>query len=138
MNDKTFCKRDAEGLTYAGDHLLIELWGAQNLTDPVYIQEALEACAQAAKTTILHSYYHPFGPNQGVSGATIISESHISIHTWPEYSFASIDCYMCGDCDVKATLPIIEEKFCPTEMETQIIKRGFNLTREGKNERVAL
>lgn len=110
---------------YAGKHLLVELRSTQYLNNAMHIQAIIEECAKAANATILHSYYHPFGLNQGVSGVTVISESHISIHTWPEYNFASIDCYMCGGCDPQAILPVIKERFRPTQMNTKIIKRGF-------------
>lgn len=132
MNEKQFIKVDPHGSIYAGDHLLIELTGAQRLTDAAYIQKVIETCAKEAKATVLHSYYHPF-LNQGVSGVTIIAESHISIHTWPEYCFASIDCYMCGCCDPNTILPVIEEKFRPAQMNTQMIRRGLNFMKRFLN-----
>ena len=40
--------------------------------------------------------FHKFAP-QGVSGVVIISESHLTIHSFPEHGYASIDVYTCGD-----------------------------------------
>ena len=117
-------KSDGHGNAYAGDHLLIELWEAHDLTDPAHIQEALETSARAAGATVIHSYYHPFGEGQGVSGVTILAESHISIHTWPERAYAAIDVFMCGDCDPRRTLPVIESAFRPGRVETRLFKRG--------------
>ena len=117
-------KVDARGNHYAGDHLLIELWDAHDLGDATLIQRTLEAAARAAEATVLHSYYHHFGPDQGVSGMTILAESHISIHTWPERAYAAIDVFMCGDCDPLRTLPIIKQGLRPGRVETRLLRRG--------------
>jgi len=41
------------------------------------------------------SCFIPLNPH-GVSGVIVIAESHLAIHTWPEFNFASIDIYTCG------------------------------------------
>ena len=99
MNDSSLdhFKTAADGARYAGDHLLIEFWGAEHLKEPEYICRALEDGARAAGATILHSHFHHFGDGQGVSGVTVLAESHITIHTWPEVGYAAIDVFMCGD-----------------------------------------
>src|SRR5689334_8282713 len=61
-----FVEKDGE--KFAGTHLLIDLWGAQNLTDLEHIDSALREAALAAGATILHSHFHHFEPNGGVSG----------------------------------------------------------------------
>jgi S-adenosylmethionine decarboxylase len=118
-------KSDGGGNTYAGDHLLVELWDADCLGDAPYIQAALERAARAAQATVVHSHYHPFGEGMGVSGVTILAESHISIHTWPERGYAAIDVFMCGNCDPLLTLPVLEEAFRPGRVETHLIQRGL-------------
>ncbi|HLJ04876.1 MAG TPA: adenosylmethionine decarboxylase, partial [Acetobacteraceae bacterium] len=85
-----------DGVKFAGTHLLLDLWGASNLTDPELIDRALRDAAEAANATILHSHFHHFGPDGGVSGVVVLAESHISIHTWPERDFAAVDIFMCG------------------------------------------
>jgi S-adenosylmethionine decarboxylase proenzyme len=50
-----------------------------------------------AGATILSNSFHSFPPYGGVSGVVIIAESHFSIHTWPEYCYAAIDIFTCGD-----------------------------------------
>src|SRR5258708_7150751 len=52
--------------------------------------------AKAAQCHIVDVVFHNFNPH-GISGVVVIAESHLAIHTWPEYSFASIDIYTCGD-----------------------------------------
>ena len=87
---------EKDGVKFAGTHLLLDLWGASNLTDPELIDRALRDAAEAAGATILHSHFHHFGPDGGVSGVLVLAESHISIHTWPERDFAAVDIFMCG------------------------------------------
>ncbi|HBI26269.1 MAG TPA: adenosylmethionine decarboxylase, partial [Peptococcaceae bacterium] len=45
---------------------------------------------------VRESVFHKFSP-QGVSGVVIISESHLTIHTWPELGYAAVDVFTCGD-----------------------------------------
>ncbi|MGR8949272.1 MAG: adenosylmethionine decarboxylase [Gammaproteobacteria bacterium] len=117
-------KEDDNGLIYAGDHTLIELWGAKNLTDPEYIAASLRQAARAAGATILHDHFHHFGEKQGVSGVVILAESHISIHTWPERAYAAIDIFMCGNCDPRDSLVVIEQRFEPASTHVNNILRG--------------
>ena len=99
---------EKDGVKFAGTHLLLDLWGAHNLTDPAAIDRALRDAAEAANATILHSHFHHFGPDGGVSGVLVLAESHISIHTWPERDFAAVDVFMCGACDPRLSIPVLQ------------------------------
>jgi S-adenosylmethionine decarboxylase len=66
---------EKDGVKFAGTHLLLDLWGASNLTDPGLIDRALRDAAEAADATILHSHFHHFGPDGGVSGVVVLAES---------------------------------------------------------------
>ncbi len=117
-----FIERD--GVRYAGDHLLLELWEAVNLDDPATIEKALLQGAGDAGATVLHSHFHHFSPYGGVSGVVVLAESHISIHTWPEKAYAAIDIFMCGKCNPRDALASIEAMFRPATMDVQEIRRG--------------
>ncbi|MBL4615036.1 MAG: adenosylmethionine decarboxylase [Magnetovibrio sp.] len=117
-----FIERD--GVRYAGNHVLVELWGASNLDDPKVIEEALCNSALDAGATILHRHFHHFSPYSGVSGVVVLAESHISIHTWPEKSYAAIDIFMCGECNPHDALPRLKKAFQPQEMDVSEHKRG--------------
>jgi S-adenosylmethionine decarboxylase len=114
-----------EGAVFAGTHLLIEMWGAENLSDPDQIGEALERAATAAGATVLHSYMHPFGPEMGVSGVVVLAESHISIHTWPERGYAALDIFMCGACDPYDSVSTLETAFHPGRITIDEQRRGI-------------
>ena len=107
---------EKDGVKYAGMHILLDFWGASHLTDPTYIGHVLREAAKAAGATVLHSHFHRFLPNGGVSGVLVLAESHISIHTWPERGFAAIDIFMCGECDPQKSIEPLREAFQPTRV----------------------
>lgn len=81
-----------------GKHLLLELRDCNRevLNDLSFLQNALVSAAQQAGATVLAKHFHRFAP-QGVSGAVLISESHLALHTWPEHGYAAVDIFTCGD-----------------------------------------
>lgn len=118
-----FIHRD--GQTYAGTHLIIDLWEASRLDDPEHIETSLIRAAEAAGATVLSSDFHIFTPNNGVSGVIVLAESHISIHTWPERDFAAVDVFMCGDAEPMKTIGMLKIAFKPERVGLQEIKRGL-------------
>ncbi len=118
-----FVHRD--GMIFAGMHLLIDLWDASRLDEPKLIDLALREAAIRAGATILHSHFHHFTPNGGVSGVVVLAESHISIHTWPERGFAAIDVFMCGACDPRRGIPALKEAFRPGRVDVSEQRRGI-------------
>jgi S-adenosylmethionine decarboxylase len=116
---------EKDGVKFAGTHLLLDLWGASNLADPGLIDRALRAGAEHAGATILHSHFHHFSPNGGVSGVVVLAESHISIHTWPERDFAAVDIFMCGACDPYKAIPLLKAAFRPGFINLNEQRRGL-------------
>lgn len=113
-------------ILFAGVHLLIDLWGAQNLNSPQEIEKVLRNCAIKAGATILHSHIHHFSP-QGVSGVVVLAESHISIHTWPERNYAALDVFMCGDCNPYEAIAVLKDYFKPSNIQITENKRGIKI-----------
>ena len=68
---------EQDGVRYAGNHLLVEIWGGENFDSPDLIGEALCRGAVDAGATILHSPFHHFSPYSGVSGVVVLAESYI-------------------------------------------------------------
>jgi len=85
-------------LNALGKHLLLELkdCNKEGLNDLSFLRDALLVAAEESGATVLGNSFHPFRP-QGVSGVVVIAESHLSIHTWPEYDYAAVDIFTCGD-----------------------------------------
>ncbi|MDD5398522.1 MAG: adenosylmethionine decarboxylase [Dehalococcoidia bacterium] len=94
-----------------GKHLLLELkdCDAGLLNDMDYLREALNAVAVLIGATVIKDSFYQFSP-QGISGVVIIAESHISIHTWPEFCYAAVDVFTCGEViqPAKAVKPLAE------------------------------
>jgi S-adenosylmethionine decarboxylase proenzyme len=81
---------------YIGYHYTLDFEGdsPEILNDlPLLRDLCLEFCATAG-VTVIHSHFHQFEP-QGVTGAIVIAESHLTIHTWPEYAICAIDFFTC-------------------------------------------
>ncbi|MCH8897434.1 MAG: adenosylmethionine decarboxylase [Chloroflexi bacterium] len=80
-----------------GKHLLLELkeCNPQLLNDLDYIRNSLLRAAEDLGVHVVGESFHQFSP-QGVTGILSIAESHISIHTWPEYGYAAADIFTCG------------------------------------------
>ena len=80
-----------------GIHLLLELRQCNPalLNDMDHIRASLIAAAESVDAHVVGESFHRFNP-QGVTGILAIAESHISIHTWPEYSYAAADVFTCG------------------------------------------
>lgn len=81
-----------------GTHLLLELrdCNVESIKDLEFVRSAMVAAARDANATIVDVSFHEFNPF-GISGMVIIAESHLSIHTWPEYGYAAVDIFTCGD-----------------------------------------
>ena len=107
-----------------GQHLLIDLYGASDLTDISIIQQALQEAAKICGATLLDIKLHGFGENQGVTGVALLAESHISIHTWPETQYAAIDVFMCGNCEPKLSVGVFEQAFKPQKITVSEHSRG--------------
>ena len=117
-----FIRQDGE--TFAGRHLIAELWGAKHLDNPKLIEDVLVEAAKIAGATVLHSHIHTFDGGGGVTGVVLLSESHISIHTWPERDYAAIDIFMCGSCDPSKAEEYIVGKLLPKRVSSQTLRRG--------------
>ncbi|WP_043904813.1 adenosylmethionine decarboxylase [Parageobacillus genomosp. 1] len=83
-----------------GKHIIIDAFECDSslLNNRTYLEQLLTKAAQNAGMEVLYSYFYQFIP-QGITGMLILSTSHISIHTWPEEGYASLDFYTCGEQD---------------------------------------
>lgn len=91
--------------------------------DAELILEALTLAAKEAHATILKTAYHRFSPH-GITAFLLLSESHISIHTWPELNKAAVDIYTCGDhTNPDAGLEVILQKLKARCLSRQAIQR---------------
>lgn len=110
-----------------GRHLLIEYTGCDKavLNDEKKLEAIFKTAAQKAGATIVQSVFHRYNP-QGISGVIVIAESHLSIHTWPEYCYAAVDLFTCGESvDPYKGHDYITQELVATEVFVREIPRGI-------------
>lgn len=94
------------------------------MNDVALIEQAMVGAARRMGATIVASEFHQFNP-YGVSGMVIISESHLSIHTWPEYGYAAVDIFTCGEViNPEIAHEILREAFQSTQESVIEMRRG--------------
>lgn len=91
-----------------GKHYLLNLYGCsfERLNNETFLKDLLEIAAESSGATVLETISKKFEP-QGVTAICLLSESHISIHTWPEKGEAAVDIFTCGDSEPKIGCDII-------------------------------
>jgi len=119
-----------------GPHLILEAYGCPQplLADMSLISQALDKYPEKLDMTkIMPPYvftYHGTVPDDwGVSGVVLIAESHISIHTFPEKGFVTLDIFSCRDFDVDGAIEFFCEMFQPERFEKQVLMRGREFPR---------
>lgn len=111
------------------NHGLLDLYGcaAALLKDEDHLKQALAQAAQQAGATILGSHFHTFGGEGGVTGVLLLAESHISIHTWPEYGFAAIDAFICGSPQLDRVRDFLQQALQAQRSVWTVKRRGSEL-----------
>jgi S-adenosylmethionine decarboxylase len=109
-----------------GRHVISELWGCdiEKLNDMALIEQIFVDAALKSGAEVREVAFHKFAP-QGVSGVVIISESHLTIHSFPEHGYASIDVYTCGDLNPNVAADYIAEALNAQTRENIEIPRGM-------------
>ncbi len=110
-----------------GTHVYGNLIGCRNeklLKDREAIEELLREAARKGNMTILDVKSWKIG--EGVSAVAIILESHITIHTWPEFGYATVDVYSCGShTNPEETFEYIVEALDPVRVERGVTDRSL-------------
>lgn len=112
-----------------GLHILIDLSGCDphQINSKKFWSDTLTGAANAASMEILHTYFHEFKP-QGITGFLLLSTSHISIHSWPEYNYAACDVFSCSDdANTLKAAEFLIQAVESTKKTVQKIKRGYNV-----------
>ena len=107
-----------------GRHVILEMWGCQNLESVETAERALREMVVALDVNLLDLRVYPFSP-VGVTGIAIVSESHLVIHTWPEYGYAAVDLFTCGAVrDPQDAVNVLRRLFKPDRIGVMEINRG--------------
>jgi S-adenosylmethionine decarboxylase len=108
-----------------GAHVLADFWGCQfeKLNDAQFLMDSLRQAANSAQMTILGERSYKFEP-QGFTGLLLLSESHISIHTYPERGYAAIDVFTCGGGMTENAIEYLRNVLQPTTVKKMTVRRG--------------
>ena len=59
----------------------------------------------------------------------VLAESHISIHSWPEFGYAALDVFMCGQTNPRRAIDVLKEAFSPRKVVVKEHLRGKEMNR---------
>ena len=109
-----------------GRHVLLDLrsCNGEKLDDLPFLRETMLSAARETGATVIGEIFHQFSP-QGVTGVVAIAESHLCIHTWPEFRYAAVDIFTCGQgFDPREAARLIIERLESADPELTEVTRG--------------
>jgi S-adenosylmethionine decarboxylase len=109
-----------------GTHLIVDAWQApaELLNDPERIRTAIIEAIAAGDATLIDMCVHQFSPH-GVTATATLAESHIAIHTWPEYGYFAADLFFCGHGKPQEAMKVLQKELKAKECTMKEIERGF-------------
>jgi S-adenosylmethionine decarboxylase len=107
-----------------GMHLIADFWFGKKIENPKKLERVLIEAAKRAGNTPLEFSYHKFNP-QGLTGVLLLAESHIALHSWPEFNFLAIDIFTCGNkAFPEKALKYLKRILKPAKVKVLKIERG--------------
>jgi S-adenosylmethionine decarboxylase proenzyme len=110
-----------------GGHYILDFFGCDQdqLNSIKFWKEHLPKASDAAGMEILKKDFHQFKP-YGITGFLLLSTSHISFHTWPEYNYVACDVFSCGpDSDTKKAVAYLKKILIHTRCDMKRVGRGY-------------
>lgn len=110
-----------------GCQILVELYNCNSdkINDVEFVESSMLSATRDSGATIISHNFHKFNPH-GVSGVVVIAESHVSIHSWPEYDYAAVDIFICGNTiDPWLIQADLKEDFESQNISSKEMKRGM-------------
>lgn len=110
-----------------GTHTVVDLinYNTEHIEDIEYVKDVLISSAQEVGLHVVDSLFYKFEPI-GISGVLILSESHITIHTWPEYKFVALDAFTCSkNIKPENFCKLLAQKIGASIVNIKNLERGF-------------
>jgi len=109
-----------------GRQLIIEAWGCNaKINEPDTVRRAIIQAVDAVGATLLELSVRRFYPH-GVTGFAVLAESHLSVHSWPEHAYLTVDVFTCGHTtEPRAAIAVFKQSFEPEHMEVFELMRGI-------------
>ena len=115
-----------------GVHIIAEFLGVEKrkMEKTKVVKSILKKAIKNSKLKVISSCFHQFKPF-GVSGIYLLRESHLSIHTWPEFEYLALDIFTCGsEKEAKNAFEILKKEFKPKKVKMKILKREYEKFRK--------
>jgi len=115
-----------------GYHLMLELFGCdrEKINSRKFLHLIIKTAVKKTGLTNLGSRFHQFDP-QGVTGFTLLAQSHISLHTWPEYGYLVLDIFTCGDQKQADSLADqFLRRLHPARVNRQVVRKGYQFLKD--------
>jgi len=110
-----------------GIHIILDVYGVEpeKLDNAIFLNRLITKAVAESGLRSFGTLYHKFDP-MGYTSVTLLEASHISVHTWPEYKYASIDIFACDKWEkaLKAA-DIIIQGLNPKRVKKSIKPRGY-------------
>jgi S-adenosylmethionine decarboxylase len=105
-------------------HLMADFVTNKRIEDPKVIEKMLYTAAKRANNTPLKAMVHKFAPH-GITAVILLAESHIAIHSWPEYNYVAVDIFTCGKkTRPRKAIEYLRQQYDAREVKIQEIKEG--------------
>ncbi len=116
-------------MKYVGTHLIVDAWQSPGeiLNDPERIRHALMEAVAAGGATLIDLCVHEFSP-YGITATATLAESHISVHTWPEFGYFAADFFFCGCGDPHRAMEALQSALQAKRVKVRELRRGFEHT----------
>lgn len=110
-------------MNIAGRHIIADIW-CELLPEPDRLRAGCVEAINASGMRIVTQAHIEFEP-QGMTAVWILAESHMTLHTFPEHGYCSIDVYTCGDeGDPLAAVYQLLARMKPVKVAMRFLSRG--------------
>ncbi|MBP9760400.1 MAG: adenosylmethionine decarboxylase [Candidatus Pacebacteria bacterium] len=123
-----------------GTHHVIDLFGCnrQQINSESFLHKVLVDSLEGTGIELLNQSFYRFDP-QGITGFLLLSTSHVSVHSWPEYGYLSLDVYSCSsESSTRAVAEYILSKIVHSSAVVKIIDRSYPIPTESQPDAMLL
>ena len=109
----------------ACQHCMLDAYGcrANLLDDAQYVQEVIRQAAAAHRGSLIDLIIKSFEP-EGLTAVAVLAESHLALHTWPEFRYAALDAFTCGTADPAGMCRAVAERLEAVSTHLSLTPRG--------------
>ncbi len=111
---------------YLGMHIIAEFYecSVRRISDNEFILQSISQALEIAQVNIVGKKIHRFKP-QGLTGVYLLSQSHFSFHSWPEYRYMAVDMFTCGEAVYPdKAVKYLRKALRSKRYDIKVLKRG--------------